>query len=406
MAISFPEARQIILNAALPLDVERVPLLEAAGRAAAEDITAPFSLPPLDNSAMDGYAVIAGSSVPEQPLRLKGFLPAGTVSQESVEPGTAIKIMTGAPLPPGADAVIPFEKCAEPDPQTVILHNEVQAGDNIRHSGEDLRQGDPAIAAGQFLRPAEINLLAALRQATVPVRRRVRVAILATGDELQEIDELHFAGSVVNSNSWALAAAVREIGGIPLLLGIARDNQESLRQKISEGLQADVLLTSAGVSTGDRDLVRDVLAESGVKELFWKVRIRPGHPTAFGVHGNIPVFSLPGNPVATMLIFEALVRPALLRMMGHRNAIRTIYRATLTEPMKKKPGRLQIVRVVLRQGPDGELLAASAGDQSTGIISTLVNCQGLALLPEDQEHYDVGDKIDVHFLGASTAMGY
>ena len=264
MAISFPEARQIILNAALPLDVERVPLLEAAGRAAAEDITAPFSLPPLDNSAMDGYAVIAGSSVPEQPLRLKGFLPAGTVSQESVEPGTAIKIMTGAPLPPGADAVIPFEKCAEPDPQTVILHNEVQAGDNIRHSGEDLRQGDPAIAAGQFLRPAEINLLAALRQATVPVRRRVRVAILATGDELQEIDELHFTGSVVNSNSWALAAAVREIGGIPLLLGIARDNHESLRQKISEGLQADVLLTSAGVSTGDRDLVRDVLAESGV----------------------------------------------------------------------------------------------------------------------------------------------
>ena len=404
MPISFYEARQTILEAVTRLAVERVPLLEAAGRAAAEDISATLPLPAFNNSAMDGYAVRAASCPQGSTLEVTGFLSAGHNFASPVPPGMAVKIMTGAPLPAGTDAVIPLEDC-DAGEQTITLRHQVKQGDHIRWTGEDIQPGDRVLAAGTLLRPSEINLLAALRMAAVPVHRRARVAILATGDELQEIDELYFAGSIVNSNSWGLAAAVKEIGAIPLMLGIARDNPTSLKEKIRAGLQSDVLITSAGVSTGDRDLVRETLAESGVKEHFWKIRIRPGHPTAFGMQGHIPVFSLPGNPVSTMLVFEELVRPALLKMMGYRDVLRTVHKATLTEAISKKPGRVQMLRVALRINPEGELLAASAGKQQTGIYQTLVAAQGIALLPEDQERFAAGEKIDVHFLGASTAMG-
>nr|MDA3902845.1 molybdopterin molybdotransferase MoeA [Desulfuromusa sp.] len=343
MPISFYEARQQILDTVPSLAIEKVPLLNAAGRAIAEDIIAHQSLPPFDNSAMDGYAVRTADCLPGTTLPIAGYLPAGENSFNTVKPGTVVKIMTGAPVPQEADAVIPLEDCKEDQDKITILHT-VKKGDHIRWAGEDIRPGDRVIPAGTLLRSAEISLLASFRLATVPVHRRVRVAILATGDELQEIDELYFDGGIVNSNSWALAAAVQEIAAVPVMLGIARDNLPNLREKIKEGLQADVLITSAGVSSGDRDLVREVLAEFGVKEVFWKLNIKPGHPTAFGMYNNTPVFSLPGNPVSTLLTFEEFVRPALLKMMGHRTVLKTLHRATLTEPIKKKAGRLQILR--------------------------------------------------------------
>ncbi|WP_321367318.1 gephyrin-like molybdotransferase Glp [uncultured Desulfuromusa sp.] len=405
MPISFYEARQQILDTVPLLDIETVPLIKAAGRAVAEDITANQPLPAFDNSAMDGYAVRTEDCSKGTVLPVIGSLPAGEVSAGTAQPGVAVKIMTGAPVPQGADAVIPLENCKTEHNQITIMQT-VKKGDHIRWTGEDIRPGDLIIPAGTPLRPAEISLLASLRQATIPVRRQVRVAVLATGDELQEIDELPFKGGVVNGNSWALAAAIQEIGAVPLIIGIARDNLPDLRQKVTAGLKADVLITSAGVSAGDHDLVRKVLEEFKVKEIFWKLKIKPGHPTAFGIREQTPVFSLPGNPVSTLLTFEEFVRPALLKMMGHHNILKPLYRATLTEPIKKKKGRLQILRVAVTLDPNGEMLVSSAGDQNTGIQRTLVASQGIALLEAERDFFAAGEKINIHLLGPSTAIGY
>lgn len=402
---SYRQARQQILDAVQPLSIEKAPLLDAAGRAVAEAVIANQPLPLFDNSAMDGYAVRAADCSAGVVLPVTGYLPAGGNSDCRVEAGKAVKIMTGAPIPPGADAVVPFEETEERPEQIKILGS-VKPGDHIRWQGEDIRVGDRVIAAGTVLRPAEISLLASFSMSTVPVHRRVRVAILSTGDELQEIDELRFEGGVVNSNSWALAAAVREIGGVPLMLGIARDNLESLREKLSDGLQADVLITSAGVSAGDRDFVREVLEELGVEQQFWKINIKPGKPTAFGMKGAVPVFSLPGNPVSTMITFEEFVRPALLKMMGHRRVLKPLFKARLQEPVKKKAGRLQLMRVAIELNDEGEMLVVSSGDQNTGILRTMLCATGIALLEADRDFYATGERVAVHLLGVSTALGY
>ncbi len=405
MPISFYEARQKILDTVPLLSSERVPLLEAAGRAIAEDVIASQPLPAFDNSAMDGYAVQAEECLIGKTLPIDGYIPAGKTLIKPLEPGTVAKIMTGAPVPRGANAIIPFENCQEQQ-HAISPNYTVKKGDHIRWTGEDIRPGDHIISSGTVLRSAEISLLASLRIATVPVHRRVRVAILSTGDELQEIDEPPFKGGIANSNSWAIATACQEVGAIPVMLGIARDNLADLQEKIKEGLQADLLITSAGVSSGDRDLVREVLATHGVTEVFWKVKIKPGHPTAFAMHNKTPVFSLPGNPVSTLLTFEEFVRPALLKMMGHHSVLKTLYQGVWAEPIKKKPGRLQILRVSVSFNQDGEILLKSAGDQNTGILRTLIKSQGIVLLPADRDFFAAGEKIDFHLLGGSTAIGY
>lgn len=402
---TYYQARELIVESVQPLAVEKVALLDAAGRATAEDIVANQPLPLFDNSAMDGYAVRAEDCSSGAALPLQGYIPAGGRADCRVEPGTAVKIMTGAPIPPGADAIVPFEETEEGSDKVTIL-GKVKKGDHIRWQGEDIKPGDRIIEAGTVLRPAEISLLASFGMALVKVHRRVRVAILSTGDELREPDEECTEGTIINSNSWALAAAIREVGGEPLMLGIARDNLESLRQKMREGLQADVLITSAGVSAGDRDYVREVLEELGVEQKFWKINIKPGKPTAFGMRGDIPVFSLPGNPVSTMITFEEFVRPALLKMMGHRTVYKPLFKAKLQDPVKKKYDRLQLMRVAVELNEKGELIIASAGDQNTGILRTMIYAQGIALLAPDRDYYAAGDTLDVHLLGAATALGY
>lgn len=403
--LSFREAREQILAAVKPLSTEQVALLDAAGRAIAEAVIAEQPLPAFDNSAMDGYAVRAVDCLAGAQLPVRGYLPAGSGPGPEIEPGTAIRILTGAPVPPGADAVVPFEETEEM-PEGIRLLGRVRTGDHIRRQGEDVRSGDQVIAAGSVLRPAEIGLIASLGMPSVKVHRSVRVAILATGDELRELDEVPHPAGVINSNSWAVAAAVREIGGEPIILGIARDNRESLREKLSAGLQVDALVTSAGVSAGDCDLVREVLEELEVRQCFWKINIKPGKPTAFGMKGPVPVFSLPGNPVSTMITFEEFVRPALLQMMGHRQVLKPLFKARLQGPYRKKGGRLQLMRVSLHLDETGVLLADSAGDQNTGIQRTLIAARGIAFLPAEREDFAAGDQVDVHLLGASTALGY
>ena len=399
---TYEEARSCILDAINPLGVEKVEILESLGRVLAEDIFAPWDMPLWNNTAMDGYAVRAEDCSKPVSLKISGFLPAGENMATSIEPGTAIKILTGAPIPPGADAVVPFEETEE-SADTVSIKVAVKVGDHIRFKGEDVKTGELIIPAGTVIRPYEISMLASFGKLFVPVYRKVRVAILSTGDELVEPGEALSPGKIVNSNALTVAAAVRQLGGEPVMLGIARDDKESLRKKLTEGLNADVLITSAGISAGDRDLVRAVLNELGVKLVFWKIDIKPGRPTAFSLRDGKPVFSLPGNPVSTMITFEEFVRPALLKMMGHAKVIKPFITATLKTAVKKKPGRVNFLRVGLER-QDGEYVAWSPGDQNTGILKTMLLAGGIAVLPSGQGNLDAGEKIDVHLLGPGVEM--
>jgi molybdopterin molybdotransferase len=396
MSIGFEEACRQILAATRPLGPERVGLLDAAGRVLAEDLLAPWDLPRYDNSAMDGFAVRVADATAQTELAITGYIPAGATELPPVLPGCAVKIMTGAPTPPGCEVVVPVEETAEQDGRVRLLAT-LKRHEHIRFRGEDVAAGSRVLAAGTLIRPAEINLLASFGQALVPVYRRPKVAILSTGDELVELGMPLADGRIINSNALSLAAAVREAGGEPLLLGIAKDTLESHRDKLAQGLTADVLITSAGVSAGDRDLVREVLAELGVAEAFWKIAIKPGRPTAFGTKGNTLVFCLPGNPVSTLVTFEIFVRPALRQLQGVTPALRPLARAQLAEPVRKRHARVQFLRVQVRSEA-GRLVASSAGDQNTGILSTMVRANGIAVLPAERERFEAGDEVDVLLL--------
>lgn len=399
---TFEDARSMILANVAPLGAERVELLAASGRVAAEDVTATWDMPFYDNSAMDGYAVREADCRVGGSLRVTGYIPAGGTVTPAIEPGCAVRIMTGAPVPPGCDAVVPVEETEERD-GAVVLREKIRRLQHIRFRGEDVHSGDRIVAAGTILHPPEISMMASFGKAIVPVYRRARVAVLSTGDELIELGEQPADGRIINSNALSLGAAIREIGADPVLLGIARDNLESHREKMTEGFKADALVTSAGVSAGDRDLVRDCLAELGVSQLFWKVEMKPGGPFAFGVKEGKPVFSLPGNPVSTMITFEELVRPALLKMMGHRRVIKPYVNATLRGEVRKKPGKVHFLRVRIEL-ENGIHWAIPAGDQNTGILRTMLRANGIAMLPKEKTVVADGERIAVHLLRDDVGM--
>ena len=399
---NYEQARRMIQEKVAPAGVERVLLLDAAGRVLAEDYTAPKDMPGWDNSAMDGFAVRSADCTPGVVLKVTDYIPAGVSSDDVVAPGCAARIMTGAPIPSGADAVVPIEE-TEAGSETVKLLNRVKKNDHIRFRGEDVSCGEPVIARGTILGPPQVSLLASFSAVMVPVYRRVRVAILSTGDELVEIGTETRESQIVNSNALALATAIKLCGAEPVILGIARDNRESHLALLSEGLKADALITSAGVSAGDRDLVREILAELGVVEQFWKPGIKPGGPTAFGMKGAVPVFSLPGNPVSTMITFEEFARPALLRMMGHERVFRRTVPGYLKEDARKKAGKLNFLRVHVTL-EDGRYVASTSGDQNTGILKTMLRCNALALLPAERTEFKAGDKVDLHLLDSTLEM--
>jgi molybdopterin molybdotransferase len=340
---------------------------------------------------MDGYAVRAESA--GTTLALSAYIPAGSAGAEPLQPGTAARILTGAPLPHGADTVIPFEEAEERNGK-VLPRAPIRAGANVRRKGEDFRAGERVLAPGTVLGPADVSFLATCSRPSVPVFRRPRVAILSTGDELVEPGEPLAAGKIHDSNGLAVSAAVKQAGADPIRLRIARDEPESLRDRLAEGLRADVLVTTAGVSKGDRDLVREVLAELGVREVFWKVDVKPGRPLAFGMRERTPVFSLPGNPVSTLLTFEQFVLPALLRMMGHRIVTTPLVSAILQDELRKKPGRVSLIRVRLERS-GGALHAWSAGSQDTGILRTMLRADGVAVIPATWGDVRPGTPIEV-----------
>jgi molybdopterin molybdotransferase len=393
---TFEEARNIILQHIVSLPAEPVPLLESLGRVLEEDFAASWDMPPCSNSAMDGYAIRSSDCKVGEPLPIIDYIPAGGYSRKPLEPGTAIKIMTGAPVPEGCDAIVPLEEARESE-GGVFVEQHVTVHQHVRMAGEDIRRGELVLPKGTLIQPKDISVLASLGKEKVPVFCKPRVAIVATGDELLELGEIPSDGRIINSNSYFLAAAIKALGATPVMLGIARDNLESHRQLLNEGLNADILITSAGVSVGDRDLVRDVLGELGVEQIFWRVDVKPGKALTFGMKDTTPVFALPGNPVSAMLTFEEFVAPALLKMMGHRNVIRPLFTAELQHEMRKAPGRTHLARVHVEY-VDGRYLARSAGKQETGLLKTLLNANAIALLPSERTTFAAGDPIQVHLM--------
>lgn len=399
--ITVDEALDRILSHIQPLGAEKVSILEALGRVIAEDIYAHRDIPPLDNSGMDGYAVrwedIQNAS-PNHPVRLEVIedLPAGFISTKILGRGQAIRIMTGAPIPKGADTVVPVEETKKENGVVLIL-KAMHRGQNIRKAGEDVKKGDRVISGGDLIRPAEIGMLATVGRSFVSVYQRPMVAILCTGEELVDVDESLDEVKIVSSNSYTLVAQVKECGAIPIQLGIARDQKETIKEKLRQGIRADVIISSAGVSVGDYDFVKDVLNELGMEMIFWRVAMRPGSPLAFGTIDQKPVFGLPGNPVSSMISFEQFVRPSLLKMMGYSQIFRPIIEAILKEDICKEPGKRHFVRASI-SFEKGCYFVATTGAQGSGILRSMVKANGLIIIPEDQEIVKAGEKVKVQLL--------
>lgn len=410
--VSVEEALQKILSRIEVLEPERKPILDCSRQVLAEDIRSTIDIPPLDNSAMDGYAVKAedirgASEASPKILSVTGKVAAGSMPKGEVKRGSAIRIMTGAPLPQGADAVVPFEdtdeiarKASHDDLSQIGILREVREGMNVRRKGEDIAKGSLVLKKGTVLRPSEIGVIASLGRPTVAVIRRPVVSILATGDELTDIDQPLPAGKIYNSNTYTIAAEVRQYGGIAKILGIGRDSVRSLEQKIDEGLDSDMLITSGGVSKGDYDVVKDVLAKCGEITL-QTVCMKPGKPSAFGMIGKgsrkIPHLGLPGNPVSSMVTFEQFARPAILKMMGKSNLAKPSIRAIMEDDIVNTDMRRLFARVTVAKR-NGKYYARVTGPQGSGILTSMVKANGLAVIPENTKRVKGGDIVEVQML--------
>jgi molybdopterin molybdotransferase len=416
--ISVEQALDKVLDSITILGEEERPILECLGQVLAEDIYSKIDVPPKDNSALDGYAVravdIKGTSNRNpHVLKVIDMIVAGGNPHKILEPGTAIRIMTGAPTPKGADCVIGFENTDETSrfvspegiPTEIGIRIEEESGANIRKAGESIRKGDLVLAKGIIIRPSEIGVLASMGRAKITVIRRPTVAILATGDELTNLGEPLTEGKIYNSNTYSVAAQVMREGGIPKLLGIALDNEASVVSKISQALDADLLITIGGVSMGDYDVVKDVLAKQG-QIVFWKVRTKPGKPLAFGTIkrmgkgtdlNDMPHLGLAGNAVSCMVNYELFVRPAILKMMGKTNLNKPSVEAVIEDDISNNDGRRIFARVKVEKR-NGQYFAKLTGPQGSGILTSMALANGLAIVPENKAKILSGEKLHVMML--------
>ena len=411
--LSVEEAYGRIMAGFRPLEPEETPLLEALGRVLAADVQSPLDLPPTANSGMDGYALrwedIQGAS-PDAPrvLSVIGVVAAGQVPSQTVTPGKAVRIMTGASLPDGADTVAPFEETDEvqrkaagqPLAEVAVMAG-LPPGCNVRPEGEDVRRGQLVLESGTVVRAAEVGVLASLGLETAPVVRRPLVAVLATGDELTPPGRPLVAGKIYDSNSFSTAASVIRCGGIPKMLGIAEDNMADLHAKLEAASEADLIITSAGVSRGDYDIVKEALTQRGEMN-FWSVRMRPAKPLAFGhVRGPggspVPLLGLPGNPVSAMVAFEMFARPAILTMLGRTRLPRPTLEGVLTAPIFNADGRRVYARVEVERR-NGSYYATPCGPQGSNILTSMSRANGLAICPDNLPTKRAGERVDIIML--------
>jgi len=393
--VAVEAALQTILDHTPVLEPEEISLAEALGRTLAEEVTSSENVPPFDASTVDGYAVVAADGSPSRAVLSE--ITAGQVGEVIVRAGTAARIMTGAPLPPGADAVVMVEDTAEADGR-VTVRKTLRPGENVQPMGADLAIGQPVLAAGTVLGAPEIGLLATLGRTRVKVGRRPWVAVMATGDELVEATEAPGPGAIRDSNGPSLMASVREAGGIPISLGVGRDDEAEQEAKIAAGLdQADVVLTSGGVSVGSRDLIKPILERLG-RVHFGRVAIKPGKPLTFATVGGKLAFGLPGNPVSTLVTFEVFVRPALLKLQGRRDVLRPRVQVVLEHDVKPSPDRTEYQRAVVRwQG--GRLLARTTGSQVSSRLLSMVGANGLIVIEPGEARVPAGSTVSALLTG-------
>ncbi|QRN93466.1 molybdopterin molybdotransferase MoeA [Archangium violaceum] len=390
------EARARTLALVSPLPHEWVRMEEALGRALAVDVRAQRTLPPWDNSAMDGFAVRSADLTAPPPIRLqvRETIYAGQTPREEVRPGSCARIMTGAPLPAGADAVVMRERTRlAPGGETVEILEAVGPGNFVRPRGEDAREGEVLLARGTPLGIPELGLLVGQGMLTVPVPRRPRVAILSTGDELCRADA-PAEGRIVDANAPALSLAVLRAGGVPSVLGIARDTLEDVYQHLAAAEGYDLVLTSAGMSVGEHDFVREALEKLGVERDFWRVAIKPGKPLAVGRKGNTAYVGLPGNPTSSLVTFELFVRPALRRMLGHSEVEPPRVGGRLAGELKKPVGLAHYVRVTAAW-QDGELWARPLSTQTSGVLRSAASATHLLHFPRNSSRLANGDSVEL-----------
>ena len=398
--LSVTEARQRMLDTIPILPSEKREILACTGYVLAEALHAEENIPPFDNSAMDGYAVRAADvegATEETPavLSVVETIAAGYAPTKQVAAGQAARIMTGAMMPEGADAVV-MQEVTQQDGNNVRIFESVDETDNVRFKGESVAEGQQVMGIGKHLRPPEISMLASLNCTEVSVYRKPTVAIVSTGDELTLLGERLEPGKIRDSNRYGLYAQVEEAGGIPIDMGIAPDDEAETERIFRAALaKADALITSGGVSVGEHDVVKIVLANLGEIN-FWRVAMKPGKPQAYGIADGKPIFGLPGNPVSSLVVFELFVRPALLKMAGHTDLLRPTFKATLTETVTNRDGRVNYMRAILKAS-DGEITAQTTGPQGSGILHSLVLANGLITIPTATT-LQAGEKVDAQFL--------
>jgi molybdopterin molybdotransferase len=400
--IQVQEALDQILSQIEFKGVEKIPLDQALGRVLAEDIVSRINNPPMDNSAMDGYALIAEdiqSATPENPIKLEMVeeIAAGYTAKRVLRPGQTMRIMTGAPIPTGANAVL-MQEDTQKDGNSILCLDKADVEENIRQAGEDVKIGDQVIKKGTTLTPAHIGMLAVVGRSQIAVGQRPVVSILSTGDEVLELDETPEGPQIFNSNGHMLAAQIKSAGGIPIYLGIAKDTEKALMEKFEWALKADIVVSSGGVSVGDYDLVKASLKKMGQNMLFWKVAMKPGKPLAFGRINKIPIFGLPGNPVSSFVSFEQFVRPSLRKVLGCSDLSHKTVQAKLTRTIKKKAGRLHFLSAIV-SWTDGEYTVTPAGEQGSGILKSAANANGLLVFPLEDEEIEEGQQVAVQLLG-------
>jgi len=398
-ALSAEAVGEFLARLVQPVEgAEQVGLFDALGRVLAEDVISPLSVPPHDNSAMDGFAFDGAQLRADGPLELAvvGTALAGKAWHGGVEPGQCVKIMTGAIMPAGLDTVVPQEFTqATTAGRVQIPAGILQRGDNRRLKGEDLAQGRAALQKGERLGPAACGLLASLGLPGVKVQRRLKVAYFSTGDEILSLGEAPREGAVYDSNRYTVHGLLTRLGCEVLDMGVVRDEPQALEQAFRDAAsRADAIITSGGVSVGEADYTKAMMKQLG-DVAFWRIAMRPGRPMAVGRIGSSILFGLPGNPVAVMVTFLAFVRPALLRMMGARHEQLPMLRAHCAEALRKKPGRTEYQRGIVFTAPDGSLQVRTTGNQGSGVLSSMVQANGLIVLHHSQGNVNVGDEVDV-----------